>query len=46
MQEITIKIRKGAHRARERLRDPVFIQCINLQAPTRLTLEATYTKWQ
>ena len=29
-----------------KFKGPIFFQCINLQAPTRCTLEANYTKWQ
>ncbi len=25
---------------------PVYVQCVNIRAPTRRTLEATYAKWQ
>lgn len=29
-----------------KFKGPVFVQCVNIQAPTRSTLEATHTAWQ
>jgi hypothetical protein len=29
-----------------KFKGPIFIQCVNIQAPSRRTLQDTYTRWQ